>query len=182
MTDTPVTDAPVEDAPVEPEADPKGPLPDDPAVLRAELEKVRREAAKYRTENRDLKPLADKARDMEEANKTELQKLTDQSSKDKADATAARDELARIRVAISKGLPLELASRLQGADETEMNEDADRLLEVMKPATPQGSADGGARGTQPQGQLTRDALKTMTPEQIVEAKAKGLLNDVLGIT
>jgi len=51
-------------------------------------------------------------------------------------------------------------------------------------ATPQarftGSADGGARkGTKPD-QLSRDDLKRMTPDQIVEAKAKGRLVDLMG--
>lgn len=38
------------------------------------LEKVRREAAKYRTENKELRPLAQRAKEAEEAEKSELQK------------------------------------------------------------------------------------------------------------
>lgn len=37
------------------------------------LEKVRREAAKYRTENKELRPLAQRAKEAEEAGKSELQ-------------------------------------------------------------------------------------------------------------
>lgn len=37
------------------------------------LEKVRREAAKYRTENNELRPLAQRAKEAEEAGKSELQ-------------------------------------------------------------------------------------------------------------
>ncbi len=37
------------------------------------LEKVRREAAKYRTENKELHPLAQRAKEAEEAGKSELQ-------------------------------------------------------------------------------------------------------------
>ena len=49
-------------------------------------------------------------------------------------------------------------------------------------ATPgPGSGDGGARGGRPN-QLTQADLKTMTSEQIVEAKAKGQLDDLLGRT
>lgn len=45
-----------------------------------------------------------------------------------------------------------------------------------------GSADGGARkGQQRPIQLTREQLKTMTPDQIEDARQKGRLNDVLGI-
>jgi hypothetical protein len=44
-----------------------------------------------------------------------------------------------------------------------------------------GTADQGAKGkaTQPQ-QLTREQLKSLTPEQIVEAEAKGQLSTLLG--
>ena len=38
------------------------------------LEKVRREAAKYRTGNKELRPLAQRAKEAEEAGKSELQK------------------------------------------------------------------------------------------------------------
>ena len=51
---------------------------------------------------------------------------------------------------------------------------------AAKPATtPPGAADAGARGQSP-GQLTREDIKGMTPEQIVEAKSKGQFNDLLG--
>lgn len=50
-------------------------------------------------------------------------------------------------------------------------------LAAGKPS--QGSADGGSRGGGP-AQLTRDDLKTMTPEAIVEAKAAGQLATLLG--
>lgn len=50
-------------------------------------------------------------------------------------------------------------------------------LAAGKPS--QGSADGGSRGGGP-AQLTRDDLKTMTPEAIVEAKANGQLATLLG--
>ena len=38
------------------------------------LEKVRREAAKYRTENKELRPLAQCSKEVEEAGKSDLQK------------------------------------------------------------------------------------------------------------
>lgn len=46
----------------------------------------------------------------------------------------------------------------------------------------QGTGDGGAarKASRPK-QLTRDDLKTMTPQQIVKAKAEGRLDDALGM-
>ena len=46
----------------------------------------------------------------------------------------------------------------------------------------EGGADGGARGKSKVGQLSRDDLKSMTPDEIVKAKADGRLNDLLGIS
>jgi len=54
------------------------------------------------------------------------------------------------------------------------------LAAGAKPTGP-GSPDGGARGDRP-AQLRRDDLKTMTPEQIVEARSKGQLDEMQGIT
>lgn len=42
-------------------------------------------------------------------------------------------------------------------------------------------ATRGNDGTDPTGQLSRESLKSMTPEQIVQAKEDGRLNKVLGI-
>lgn len=45
----------------------------------------------------------------------------------------------------------------------------------------QGSADGGVRKDVRPTQLTRSDIDRMSPEQIVQAKAEGRLNDLLGI-
>lgn len=44
----------------------------------------------------------------------------------------------------------------------------------------EGNADGGTRKDDRPKQLTREDLKTMSPEEIVEAKAKGQLTTLLG--
>lgn len=92
-----------------------------------------------------------------------------------------------------------VARRLLGIDAVPTNESGDidgaaiarsidALIEAKpylaaKPASatrPTGEADGGARGANNPGQLTREDLKSMSAEQIVEAKASGLLSDLLG--
>jgi hypothetical protein len=50
----------------------------DPDAARKEIEKLRREAAKYRTKAGELEPLARKARELEDAQKTEAQRLSEQ--------------------------------------------------------------------------------------------------------
>lgn len=55
--------------------------------------------------------------------------------------------------------------------------DKEYLAAGATPGGP-GSADGGARGGRP-GQLSRADIQKMSPEQIVEAKAKGQLADLM---
>lgn len=50
----------------------------DPDAARKEIEKLRREAAKYRTKAGELEPLAQKARELEDAQKTEAQRMAEQ--------------------------------------------------------------------------------------------------------
>ncbi|WP_072814285.1 hypothetical protein [Rhodococcus zopfii] len=54
-----------------------------------ELEKVRREAANYRTQVRELEPLAKAQRDLEDAQKTELQRAQEQNAQLVAQLEAA---------------------------------------------------------------------------------------------
>lgn len=49
------------------------------------------------------------------------------------------------------------------------------------PRTPAPTPGQGANSTPRPGQITREALETMSPEAIVKARKDGLLNDVLGI-
>jgi chromosome segregation ATPase len=50
----------------------------DPDAARKEIEKLRREAAKYRTKAGELEPLARKAKELEDAQKSEQERLTEQ--------------------------------------------------------------------------------------------------------
>lgn len=94
----------------------------------------------------------------------------------------------------------EVALRLLGLGEVPVTESGDIDTEAISeaidalvaskpylagatPPPPPVDLGQGARGAQNQvRQLTRDDLKNMTPQQIVEAKAKGQLTDVLGAT
>lgn len=57
--------------------------------------------------------------------------------------------------------------------------DANPLLRLTAPAPRSGGPVGG--GAPPPGQLSRDDLKSMRPEDITKAKAEGRLNAILGI-
>ena len=72
------------------------------------LEKVRREAAKYRTENKELRPLAQRAKEAEEAGKSELQKAQERIAALEAEKQASVLAAARAELAAKHGIPGEL--------------------------------------------------------------------------
>lgn len=106
-----------------------------PEVARA-LKKANKEAEQARL----------KLKEYEDAQKSEQEKLAEAKTAAEKDAASARQELVRYKVGAAKKLPPELIERLRGENEGEMEEDADRLLALLKPGSPNGSADQGARG------------------------------------
>lgn len=105
----------------------------DPARARAALEKARREAHGLRTRLKELEPLATKAREADEAAKTQAQKDAEAKAAIERERDEARAEVLRMRVATAKGLPPELAARLRGSTEDELTKDADELLKLVTP-------------------------------------------------
>lgn len=76
--------------------------------------------------NRDA---AKRLAEIEEANKTETQKAADKATLSDKAAADAKSELARLRVAMRKGLTEAQAKRLIGTTEEELEADADELLD-----------------------------------------------------
>lgn len=101
MADEPTTPAP------EPETDPAAdPQPEeskgdpwaDPEAARREIEKLRRENASHRTRNKELEPLAEAARQAEEAKKSEVERLAEQVAAAQQQVTAARQAAVQSEV------------------------------------------------------------------------------------
>jgi hypothetical protein len=159
------------------------------------------EAAKWKALSRkhegQAKANADAAKklaDMEDADKSEVQKLTDKATESDKAAAAAQQELARLRVAMRKGLTEAQAKRLIGATEEELEADADELLASFPkgaddkdtaagPTRPKEKLKSGATGADKDNlpQLTRDDLKAMKPEQIEAARVAHQLDQIQGI-
>lgn len=99
-----------------------------PAWAQKLLTDTRQEAASYRVKYQEIKPLAEKAQELEEAGKTELQRALDELGTVKTQLTPVQQENARLKVAMQKGLTLEQAERLKGATVEELTADADALL------------------------------------------------------
>lgn len=150
------------------------------------VSKLRQEAAKYRTEAKANADAAKRLAEIEEAQKTETQKLADRLAAAEKRAQDAELKALRSEIAQAKGVP---AALLTGSTEDELNASADALI-AFRGSAPKPPAAPPAEGVQgnvgkPVGvgspQLTRADLAGMTPEAIVKAKAEGRLNDLLGI-
>jgi predicted nucleic acid-binding Zn-ribbon protein len=113
--------------------------PNDIAAMESAVKKANKEAEKLRL----------KLKEIEDAGKSETDKLRDEADTAKRDAEAARKQVLRLQVGVDKNLPKSLISRLQGDTEEEMAADADVLLDELKPGKPRGDVDAGPRGKDP---------------------------------
>lgn len=75
---------------------------------RAYVEKLRKEAAKYRNQAKEVEPLAQKMRELEESKKTDLEKAHDRIAQLEADAAVAKTQAVRAKVAAANGVPVDL--------------------------------------------------------------------------
>lgn len=155
--------------PPPPASEPAG---DDPTDWKAE-------ARKWETRAKENSDAAARLKELEDANKTELEKLNERAAA--AETRAAQLELSNTRaeVAMAKGLTASQAKRLVGATREELEADADQLLVDL--GQPQGQQPPAA--TPPAGQQTpvehlRPGALPHTPqpslaEQVAAAEAKG---------
>lgn len=129
--------------------------------------------------------LAAKWREYESSQKSEHEKLAEELAKANAIANEATSKLTRYEVAAEKGIPAEAIDLLTGNTKEDLEAAAEKLLSLIadqsKPKTPRPDELQGKPANGNAGQLTQADLKGMTPKQIMEAKAAGRLNDVLGI-
>lgn len=119
-----------------------------PAELQAEVDKWKALSRKNEGEAKTNRAAAQKLAELEESQKTEEQKREERTAAAEAKATATELRAARLEVALEKGLPKELATRLQGSTKEEMEADADELLKLVKSDGNGRTADlgQGARG------------------------------------
>ena len=89
-----------------------------------------------RSEKEQLKPLADKAKELEDAQKTEQERLTEKLTASEKRAVEAELKAARLEVATEKGLPRTSVKFLTGTTPEELAESADELLALLAPEDP----------------------------------------------
>lgn len=123
-----------------------------PDALRKELEKARREAAGYRVKLREAEPFVAKAKELEEASKTEAQKLAEALAEAKQNGESTATQLMRLQAAI-KGrlfdengdLDMDLVDRLRGSTAEELEADAKKLGERFSRKTSGTTPDPGRK-------------------------------------
>ena len=106
---------------------------------------------KLKAQLAELQPKAEELDKIKAAQKTELERLTEQLEAEKEKRTALERESLRARVALAKSLPAELVDRLQGETEEELAADADKLIALVAPTTgpPRASQRQGASESSP---------------------------------
>lgn len=153
----------------------------------------------------DLKAKAARLDEIEEANKTELERERDRATKAEEEAARVKAEAQQIRLdaallaelakperkVVSAQAALKLLDRSiltldESGSPTNVTEAITQLLEanaflVAPNGGSRGSADQGAR-TSGAGQVSEEQLKTMNAEDINKARREGRLNEVLGVT
>lgn len=115
-----------------------------PAWARESLTKANREAAQYRSQVNELKPLADQFRALEEASKSEAERLAEQAATAQRDAEAARAEAIRYKVAATHNIGVDHFDLLGSGTEEEITARAEKISALLSaqaaitnpPATP----------------------------------------------
>lgn len=147
MTDTTDTNHVEEpDETVEDAAEPAGEETLTPEQLRAELAKVRREAASRRVLTKEQAAQLKELDDWKKSQMTEAERLKAERDDAVSKLKEAETEKLQRKVARAAKLPSHLADRIRGGTEEEMRVDAEALAASL-PNAPSGGLFGGQRGS-----------------------------------
>lgn len=142
------------------------PEPDKEPDWKAEAEKWKSLARKHEGTAKANSQAATRLKELEDAGKSEHEKLASERDEHKGRADKAELSLARLEVALEKGLTASQAKRLVGTTREELEADADELLADLKGSKTNGrkpgSFDAGAKDKSTSGDGSSwfaDALK-----------------------
>ena len=111
-----------------------------------------------RAREKELAPLAQQAKEQEDAQKSEAERLREERDALKAERDTVRLEAMRLRIAAEKGLTPKQAARLRGDTEEELSADADELLAEFTSPRRFGDVDQGVKSNGPKAQDDPKAL------------------------
>jgi hypothetical protein len=134
----PGTDSPEENEQPDRAGKSSGEEPFDQDRAMAKIRKANSEAAKLRERLKQLEPLAQKAQELEDASKTEAQRLVEARDQFKSRADTAETQLSKLQVALEAapdGASLAqvkaVAKRVSGSTDEERAADAAELYELL---------------------------------------------------
>lgn len=142
------------------------------------------EARKWESRAKADHELAAKWREYEQSQKSEHEKLADELAKAQAEASQASATLLRYEVAAEKGISGAALDLLIGSTREELTANAEKLLSLIadqsKPKGPKPDENQGKPAPSALGQLTKADLATMNPQEIMEARKAGRLDELMG--
>lgn len=121
----------------------------DSKAARKEIEKLRREAAGYRTKYNEAKPQLDEYQKYLDSQKTEQEKLAEAKETAERELTDLRSANARLMAAATYNLPAELIDLLGTGTEDEIGARAQLLSEKLAAAAPPPAAEPERRPPAP---------------------------------
>lgn len=150
----------------------------DPEKAWSLIQNLRGDVAQQKARVAELTPYEQKAKELEEAQKTELQRAQEAAAAAQAEAEKSRLELLRHTVATTKGVPAALIPRLQGGTKEELEADADALLAAFpQPAASAGNPRTPVEALRP-GAMPNPADPSLD-DQIAAANKAGNWREVL---
>jgi hypothetical protein len=119
--------------------------------LQAEIAKLRKENASWRTKYREAEPIVAKHQEMEEAQKTELQKAQEQLQQERQSRTEIETGYTRLELAVQHNIPPDDIDLIGSGTREEMEARAARLgaLHAASTKTPPPPSDRPVEGLRP---------------------------------
>ena len=184
---TPAADGATETAIASPNTDAatiESEAPDPNALGDGGVKALKAERTARKAAEKKIADFEAKLQQIEDSEKSELQKALDAADKFKSDAATATQELDRLKVLSETGLDPSMAEFLTASDADGMREQAERLAAATaaknEPRTPAADPTQGAKPGNA-AQLTQADLNSMSASEIEAARKDGRLNNVLGI-
>lgn len=138
----------------------------DTTDYKSEAEKWKALARKH---EKEAKARAQKLQEIEDADKTEVQKATDKLAEAEKRAKEAEVRALRLEVAGAKGLSAAQAKRLVGSTKEELEADADEFLESIKSPDNSGAPPGKPKENLRGGGAPDDSPIEMDPDKLAAA-------------
>ena len=139
----------------------------DPERARREITKLRREAAKYRTQLREAEPKLTEYQKWLDSQKSEQERLAERLAQVERERDEARLGHARVMAAAAHNIPPELIGRIAGTTPEEIDEAAAELAEVLdRLVAERAPTPGRSASTRPVESLRPGATPATTDQQI----------------